>query len=150
MIIKCKNNVNRKSDGNYRCQILKKKPSLRISPNVYGRTSVGNKVKYLIDPKGIGSDMGVPERVVLTRWRQRQFPNHKFSGDKLSSTLWRAVAAVYGKNAAKICNLSMEQIENLKITQSQFDGDKSYLKLPATSIMFALFYLWSETTTGID
>ena len=108
---------------------IEKKPSLRISPNVYGRTSVGNKVKYLIDPKGIGSDMGVPERVVLTRWRQRQFPNHKFSGDKLSSTLWRAVAAVNGKNAAKNCHLSMEKVENLKINQSTFEGEKKYLKV---------------------
>ena len=81
---------------------IEKKPSLRISPNVYGRTSVRNKVKYLIDPKGNGSDMGVPERVVLTRWRQRRFPNYQFSGDKLSSTLWRAVSAVYGKNTLKI------------------------------------------------
>ena len=120
---------------------IEKKPSLRISPNVYGRTSVRNKVKYLIDPKGFGSDMGVPERVVLTRWRQRQFPNHQFSGDKLSSTLWRAVAAVYGKNATKICNLSMEQIENLKVKHSQFASEQNYLKLPASSIMFALFFI---------
>ena len=120
---------------------IEKKPSLRISPNVYGRTSVRNKVKYLIDPKGIGSDMGVPERVVLTRWRQRQFPNHQFSGDKLSSTLWRAVAAVYGKNATKICNLSLEQIENLKIKKSQFASEQNYLKLPASSTMFALFFI---------
>ena len=120
---------------------IEKKPSLRISPNVYGRTSVRNKVKYLIDPKGFGSDMGVPERVVLTRWRQRQFPNHQFSGDKLSSTLWRAVAAVYGKNATKICNLSLEQIENLKIKKSQFASEQNYLKLPASSTMFALFFI---------
>ena len=120
---------------------IEKKPSLRISPNVYGRTSVGNKVKYLIDPKGGGSDMGVPERVVLTRWRKRQFPNHRFSGDKLSSTLWRAVAAVYGKNATKICRLSKDQLEEIKVIQSQAEGESNYLKLPASSIMFALFFI---------
>ena len=120
---------------------IEKKPSLRISPNVYGRTSVRNKVKYLIDPKGGGSDMGVPERVVLTRWRMRQFPNHKFSGDKLSSTLWRAVAAVYGKNAAKICRLSKDQLEEIKVIQSQAEGESNYLKLPASNIMFALFFI---------
>jgi hypothetical protein len=120
---------------------IEKKPSLRISPNVYGRTSVRNKVKYLIDPKGGGSDMGVPERVVLTRWRMRQFTNHKFSGDKLSSTLWRAVAAVYGKNAAKICKLSKEQLEEIKVIQSQSEEERNYLKLPASSIMFALFFI---------
>ena len=122
-------------------QDIEKKPSLRISPNVYGRTSVRNKVKYLIDPKGGGSDMGVPERVVLTRWRKRQFPNHQFSGDKLSSTLWRAVAAVYGKNAAKICKLSKEQLEEIKVIQSLPEGERNHLKLPASNIMFALFFI---------
>jgi len=120
---------------------IEKKPSLRISPNVYGRTSVRNKVKYLIDPKGGGSDMGVPERVVLTRWRKRQFPNHKFSGDKLSSTLWRAVAAIYGKNATKICNLSKQQLEEIKAVKSLPEGERNYLKLPASNIMFALFFI---------
>jgi hypothetical protein len=120
---------------------IEKKPSLRISPNVYGRTSVRNKVKYLIDPKGGGSDMGVPERVVLTRWRQRKFANHRFSGDKLSSTLWRAVAAVYGKNATKICRLSTEQLEKIKVTQSKLDEKQTHLKLPASNIMFALFFI---------
>jgi hypothetical protein len=120
---------------------IEKKPSLRISPNVYGRTSVRNKVKYLIDPKGGGSDMGVPERVVLTRWRKRQFPNHKFSGDKLSSTLWRAVATVYGKNAAKICSLSKQQLEEIKVIQSLPESERNYLKLPASNIMFALFFI---------
>ena len=120
---------------------IEKKPSLRISPNVYGRTSVRNKVKYLIDSKGGGSDMGVPERVVLTRWRKRQFPNHKFSGDQLSSTLWREVADIYGKNAAKICSLSKEQLEEIKVIHRLPEGERSYLKLPASNIMFALFFI---------
>ena len=54
---------------------IEKKPSLRISPNVYGRTELKNRVRYLIDPKGEGTQTGVPETVVLTRWRKRQFPN---------------------------------------------------------------------------
>jgi len=118
---------------------IEKKPSLRISPNVYGRTSVRNKVKYLIDPKGNGSDMGVPERVVLTRWRQRRFPNHQFSGDKLSSTLWRAVAAVYGKNTLKICKLSKAEIEDLKRTKGPLLKKLFHFDLPASNILFALF-----------
>lgn len=69
---------------------IEKKPSLRISPNVYGRTELKNRVRYLIDPKGEGTQTGVPETVVLTRWRKRQFSNYSFSGEKLSSTLWRA------------------------------------------------------------
>ena len=31
--------------------VNEKKPSLRISHIAYGRQSVGNKVKYLVDPK---------------------------------------------------------------------------------------------------
>ena len=50
---------------------IEKKPSLRISPNVYGRTEVKNRVRFLIDPKGEGTETGVPETVVPTRWRKR-------------------------------------------------------------------------------
>ena len=83
---------------------IEKKPSLRISPNVYGRTVEKNRVKYLIDPKGEGTKALVPEELVLTRWRKRKFPNYIFSGEKLSSTLWRAVAAAYGNSAKKFAN----------------------------------------------
>ena len=85
---------------------IEKKPSLRISPYVFGRVQVKNRVTYLIDSKGEGTATGTPERVVLTRWRQRKFPDHSFSGEKLSSTLWRAVAMAYGKKADKICKMS--------------------------------------------
>jgi hypothetical protein len=118
---------------------IEKKPSLRISPNVYGRTSVKNRVTYFIDPKGEGTKMGVPETVVLTRWRQRQFANHRFSGEKLSPTLWRAVAAVYGKNAVKICKLSKEQLEDLKKTKGPAFKQLHHFDLPSSNIMFALF-----------
>jgi hypothetical protein len=120
---------------------IEKKPSLRISPNVYGRTSVKNKVLYIIDPKGNGTKMGVPERVVLTRWRQRKFPNYIFSGDKLSSTLWRAVAAVYGINAVNICKMSLGTLEEYKLLNAPTAKEKGYLTLPATSILFALFHI---------
>ena len=120
---------------------LEKKPSLRISPNVYGRTSVRNRVTYFIDPKGEGAKMGVPETVVLTRWRQRVFENHRFSGSKLSPTLWRAVAAVYGKNAIKICKLSKEELEDLKKTKGPALKKLHHFTLPESNIMFALFYI---------
>ena len=120
---------------------IEKKPSLRISPNVYGRISVKNKVMYLIDPKGVGAKMGVPERVVLTRWRQRQYPGHIFSGEKLSSTLWRAVAAGYGKNALKICSFSLEKMQQIKDEKSEFLKEMGYLKLPAASTLHALCFV---------
>ena len=118
---------------------IEKKPSLRISPYVYGRTAVRNRVTYLIDPKEEGSKMGVPETVVLTRWRQRVFENHRFSGSKLSPTLWRAVAAVYGKNAIKICKLSKEELEDLKKTKGPAFKKLHHFVLPETSILLALF-----------
>ena len=118
---------------------IEKKPSLRISPNVYGRTAVRNRVTYLIDPKGEGTKMGVPETVVLTRWRQREFPNYRFSGSKLSPTLWRAVAAVYGKNAIKICKLSKDELEDLKKTQGPAFKKLHHYDLPSSNILFVLF-----------
>ena len=120
---------------------LEKKPSLRISPYVYGRTSVRNRVTYFIDPNEEGTKMGVPETVVLTRWRQRVFENHRFSGSKLSPTLWRAVAAVYGKNATKICKLSKEELEDIKNTKGPAFKKLHHFDLPASSILLALFFI---------
>ena len=117
---------------------IEKKPSLRISPNVYGRTGEKNRVKYLIDPKGEGTKTGVPETVVLTRWRKRQFPNYSFSGEKLSSTLWRAVAAAYGSNAKKICKLSLEDIQAIKEEKTVAIKAQGHLELPAAKTLKAL------------
>ena len=117
---------------------IEKKPSLRISPNVYGRTGEKNRVKYFIDPKGEGTKTGVPETVVLTRWRKRQFPNYSFSGEKLSSTLWRAVAAAYGSNAKKICKLSLEDIQAIKEEKTVAIKAQGHLELPAAKTLQAL------------
>lgn len=117
---------------------IEKKPSLRISPNVYGRTGEKNRVKYLIDPKGEGTKTGVPETVVLTRWRKRQFPHYRFSGEKLSSTLWRAVAVAYGSNAKKICKLSLEDIQAIKQEKTVAIKAQGHLELPAAKTLQAL------------
>ncbi len=118
---------------------IENKPSLRISPNVYGRTGVKNKVMYLLDPKGEGTAMGVPEKVVLTRWRKRIYPDHVFSGAKLSSTLWRAVAAAFGKNTNRICKLSREEIANIKLVKNQELKAMGFLVLPAAETLEAIF-----------
>ena len=117
---------------------IEKKPSLRIIPNVYGRTGAKNGVKYLIDPKGEGTKTGVPETVVLTRWRKRQFPNYSFSGEKLSPTLWRAVAAAYGSNAKKIYKLSLEEIQTIKEEKTVAIKAQGHLELPAAKTLQAL------------
>lgn len=120
---------------------IEKKPSLRISPNVYGRTGEKNRVKYLIDPQGEGTKTGVPETVVLTRWRKRQFPNYSFSGEKLSSTLWRAVAAAYGSNAKKICKLSLEEIQAIKVEKTMAIKAQGHLALPSAKTLKALCFV---------
>jgi len=120
---------------------IEKKPSLRISPYVFGRAQVKNKVNYLIDPKGEGTATGTPERVVLTRWRQRKFPDHTFSGDKLSSTSWRAVAMAYGKNAEKICKMSLDKLQSTKLENTETLNSRGFLKLPAASTLFSLFQI---------
>ena len=117
---------------------IEKKPSLRISPNVYGRTEAKNRVRYLIDPKGEGTETGVPETVVLTRWRKRQFPNFSFSGEKLSSTTWRAVAAAFGNDARKICQLSLDQIQVIKEEKTECIKKQGYLVLPSVNTLKAL------------
>ena len=120
---------------------IEKKPSLRISPYVFGRALVKNKVNYLIDAKGEGTATGTPERVVLTRWRQRKFPDHSFSGEKLSSTLWRAVAMAYGKKADKICKMSLERLQTVKDEKKESLNSSGFLKLPAASTLFSLFQI---------
>ena len=117
---------------------IEKKPSLRISPNVYGRIEAKNRVRYLIDPKGEGTETGVPEKVVLTRWRKRQYPNFSFSGEKLSSTLWRAVAAAYGSNAKKTCNLSLEEIQAIKEEKTLAIKAQGHLALPSAKTLKAM------------
>ena len=80
----------------------------------------------------------MPETVLLTRWRKRQFPNYSFSGEKLSSTLWRAVAAAYGSNAKKICKLSLEDIQAIKEEKTVAIKAQGHLELPAAKTLQAL------------
>jgi hypothetical protein len=92
---------------------IEQRPALRISHIVYGREAVGNRVSYLVDPRGKGFENAIPETVVLKRWRQRQFPGHIFEGTRLSSTLWRSVHAAFPEDAKAICSLDRTQIEEI-------------------------------------
>lgn len=115
------------------------KPSLRISHIVYGRVSEGHRVTYLIDPKGDGENRAVPETVVLTRWRKRVFPGYTFSGARLSSTLWRAVAMAFGSNAKTICKLSKEELESISEASREILSKNGFLKLPSSDVLHAIF-----------
>ncbi len=112
------------------------KPALRISHIVYGRQHTGNRVTYLVDPKGEGNLRAVPESVVLRRWRQRQFSGYQFSGARLSSTLWRAVANGLGHDAALLCALSPTAIA---FAVEQARPTLGFLKLPSVETLDALF-----------
>ena len=115
------------------------KPALRISHIVHGRMNVGNRVHYLIDPKGKGSEHAVPESVVLKRWRKRQFPNHTFSGARPSSTLWRAVHQAFGENLSQwVGRSALEIAEETKSKRAGLKGS-AFLSLPSAETLYALF-----------
>jgi hypothetical protein len=112
------------------------KPSLRISHIVYGRQHSGNRVTYLVDPRGQGTLRAVPEAVVLKRWRQRKFSDHIFSGARLSSTLWRAVASSLGTDTAKTCAMSLPDL-TFKVESSR--PSLGVLKLPSAETLHVMF-----------
>ena len=115
------------------------KPALRISHIVYGRMAVKNRVHYLIDPKGKGSEHAVPESVVLKRWRKRQFPNHTFSGSRLSSTLWRAVHQAFGDKLHQwVGRSALDFAEHIKSKRVGLKK-KGHLSLPSAETLYALF-----------
>jgi hypothetical protein len=115
------------------------KPALRISHIVYGRQASGNRVLYLLDPKGQGTERFVAESVVLKRWRKRQFPGHTFSGERLSSTLWRAVAKAFGTKAKALCKLSLDQIAAIAENSRELLSADGFLKLASPQTLHALF-----------
>jgi hypothetical protein len=113
-------------------------PSLRISNIVYGRKSVGNKVHYLIDPRGVDPEMAIPETVVLKRWRRRKFDGYTFGGTRLSSTFWRAVAMAFTADPTKVCGLDQQQIEQI-IKSSSETRRQGFLVLPSAQSLHAIF-----------
>ncbi len=122
-----------------RMKEIEAKPALRISHIVYGRQASGNRVLYLVDPKGQGEERAVAESVVLKRWRKRQFPGHTFSGERLSSTLWRAVAKAFGTKAKALCKLSLEQIAATVEKSRELLSADGFLKLASPKTLHALF-----------
>ena len=111
------------------------KPPLRISHIVYGRQSDGNRVRYLVDPKGLGDDLKIPEMVVLKRWRQRVFKGHSFSGVRLSPTVWRAWSIAFGRD--DVSAMTAEEISARRITAKP-KLSSGYLSLPTNACIQAL------------
>lgn len=111
------------------------KPALRISHIVYKRIAEGNRVRYLIDPKGIDQTTAIPEQVVLKRWRRRIFAGHVFKGARLSATVWRAWHATFGM--ANVREMSPERIKRC-IETAIPSLKQRHLKLPDAETVWAL------------
>lgn len=114
------------------------KPALRISHIVYGRESRGNRVYYLVDPKGKGEEKAIPETVVLKRWRKRRFPGYVFGGCRLSPNLWRAIPLVFGDNTGRICGLDEPAIEKA-IERARETLKARYYDVPGAECLCAIF-----------
>lgn len=114
------------------------KPSLRISHIVYGRASVNGRVTYLVDQHGSGEERAIPEQVVLRRWRRRQFPGFVFSGERLSSTVWRAIPAMLGPDPEKWMALDVARLRDIREAKTK-DLRVQHLTVPAAETLVALF-----------
>lgn len=115
-----------------------KKPALRISHIVYGRETRGNRVVYLVDPKGGGTEKQISESVVLFRWRRRIFPGHTFSGAKLHPKIWRILPTIFGPDTGAWTTLSENNIAEL-ILRKRSEPQDEYFSLPGANVLKALF-----------
>ena len=121
---------------------------LGISPTVYGRRTSGNRVLYLLHADGSGAEFGVPERVVLFRWRKRVKNGFTFSGARLSPTFWRAMRSALGPDVATWHTFDekavVTRIAPWKAKQPAVRGatqtrdTQPMLKLPAGNVVHAI------------
>lgn len=116
------------------------RPKLQISNLVYGREKRGSRVWYQIDPMGIEPEKGVPETVVLKRWRKRKHGGLEFCGERLSSTVWRAILHAFPEPPAALCNLSVAQLQE-RLEQERRGLREKQLLLPSAATMHAMFTL---------
>ena len=87
-------------------------PPLRISNIVHGRRNDSGRVEYLIDSTGQDNlEFGIPEKIVLTRWRQRQHNDYIFGGMRLSPNIWRSIRLALGEDCYNISLMTIEDIQ---------------------------------------
>ena len=53
----------------------------------------------------------IPEKIVLKRWRKREFVFNVARGFRLSPNFWRAISIALGKDALRIKSLNKNEIE---------------------------------------
>ena len=111
---------------------------------------------YRLNANGSGEEFGVPERVVLFRWRKRIRKSYTFSGARLSPTFWRALPAALGPDVAswhsvnkaellaRIASWKVKQQEARDVVQA---GDTpSIPKLPSADVVHAIIHLCKPQT----
>ena len=87
-------------------------PNLNISHVVRGReTRPDHRVTYFPDNNILEGKKVIPEKIVLKRWRMREFVHSVARGFRLSPNFWRAIGIALGKDALKIKSLNKNEIE---------------------------------------
>ena len=91
---------------------LNNSPELGISNVVYGRERrKDGRVVYFPDNKLLIGKKVIPEKIVLKRWRKREFVFNVARGFRLSPNFWRATSIALGKDALRIKSLNKNEIE---------------------------------------
>ena len=91
---------------------LNNSPELGISNVVYGRERrEDGRVIYFPDNKLLEGKKVIPEKIVLKRWRKREFVYNVARGFRLSPNFWRAISIALGKDALRIKSLNKSEIE---------------------------------------
>jgi len=87
-------------------------PNLNISHVVRGReTRPDHRVTYFPNNNILEGQKVIPEKIVLKRWRMREFVHSFARGFRLSPNFWRAIGIALGNNAKKIKSLNATEIE---------------------------------------
>lgn len=72
--------------------------SLHIKRIAYGRQNTGRRVTYLLAASPDDGPRGIPEQVVLSRWRKRKLEGYSFQGARLKPSVWRALPDALGQD----------------------------------------------------
>ena len=88
-------------------------PRLGVSNIVYGRrTNSNTRVEYLVDSGGDEElGYGIPEKVVLSRWKRKAHSRYRFGGIRLSPNVWRSISVALGSNYSEVFKMSIVQID---------------------------------------
>ena len=112
-------------------------PALGISNVVRGRKRPDGRERHLIDPKERSEEGGIPEQVVLKRWRKRSMRKQTSGGVRLGPTVWRVIGLAFGNDARRIISLSEEEVAQT-IAAKREQLKSTCLKLPATKAVYIM------------